>query len=209
MDNVLIENNTVVGTGNQNSNEDEPREHSLVINDFHGDPVSKLENKNNIFHSVDDDAVDHDDVFIQALGDISFTNNIWHDRSPLGQGDVQIKNLTGVFTGNPNLGACITGRIDKNKYKVSNAYQGKGADITKVGRFASTDDEEQTPLDTDGDGVKDADDLCPTQPAGANPDPARRGCPRNAGLLDTDNDGILNREDVCPTEPLSNLIRIL
>lgn len=201
MDNVLIENNTVVGTGNQNSNEDEPREHSLVINDFHGDPVSNWKIKNNIFHSVDDDAVDHDDVFIQALGDISFTNNIWHDRSPLGQGDVQIKNLTGVFTGNPNLGACITGRIDKNKYKVSNAYQGKGADITKVGRFASTDDEEQTPLDTDGDGVKDADDLCPTQPAGANPDPARRGCPINEGLLDTDNDGILNREDVCPTEP--------
>lgn len=142
LDNVLIENNTIVGTGNQNSAEDEGREHALVINEFHRDPVANWKIRNNIFHSVDDDPMidDHDDVLIQALGDISFTNNIWHDRSPLGQGDVQIKNLTGVFSANPDLGACITGRIDKNKYKVSATYQGKGADITKVGRYIPTGD---------------------------------------------------------------------
>ncbi len=36
--------------------------------------------------------------------------------------------------------------------------------------------------DTDSDGVLDPDDVCPTTPQGAHPDPARLGCP----LMDTD-----------------------
>ncbi len=54
------------------------------------------------------------------------------------------------------------------------------------------------PLDTDGDGVLDPDDVCPTTPQGAHPDPARLGCP----LVDTDSDGVFDNEDQCVTEPM-------
>jgi len=51
--------------------------------------------------------------------------------------------------------------------------------------------------DTDGDGVLDPDDQCPTTPQGTRPDPARLGCP----LLDTDGDGVYDGDDQCVTEP--------
>lgn len=53
------------------------------------------------------------------------------------------------------------------------------------------------PGDRDADAVLDADDLCPDEPAGARPDPARRGCPRD----DRDGDGVRDRDDQCPLEP--------
>ena len=52
-------------------------------------------------------------------------------------------------------------------------------------------------VDTDGDGVLDADDLCVNVPAGDSPDPERPGCP----LGDSDSDGVNDRDDLCPTEP--------
>ena len=54
------------------------------------------------------------------------------------------------------------------------------------------------PVDTDGDGVFDPEDVCPTVPMGANPDPSRRGCP----LTDTDGDGVFDGEDQCVNEPM-------
>lgn len=53
------------------------------------------------------------------------------------------------------------------------------------------------PTDADGDTVMDPDDLCPTVPQGARPDPARRGCP----LGDADRDGVLDPDDQCVNEP--------
>jgi OOP family OmpA-OmpF porin len=47
------------------------------------------------------------------------------------------------------------------------------------------------PVDTDGDGVADADDKCPKEPA-KTPD----GCP----VIDTDGDGVPDAKDACPTE---------
>ena len=47
------------------------------------------------------------------------------------------------------------------------------------------------PLDSDGDGVADADDACPNTPAGVEVD--ARGCPR-----DDDGDGVPNYADKCP-----------
>ncbi len=46
-------------------------------------------------------------------------------------------------------------------------------------------------VDTDGDGVPDVDDKCPTVP----------GKPEFFGCPDTDNDGIPDYEDACPNEP--------
>lgn len=51
--------------------------------------------------------------------------------------------------------------------------------------------------DRDGDAISDASDLCPDEPAGDAPDPARTGCP----LADRDADRIADRDDVCPDEP--------
>ena len=53
------------------------------------------------------------------------------------------------------------------------------------------------PVDTDGDGVFDDDDECPTEPAGATPDPQRRGCPAR----DRDGDGVADARDLCPDVP--------
>ena len=49
------------------------------------------------------------------------------------------------------------------------------------------------PLDTDGDGIYDMDDKCPTVPGLAK----YQGCP----IPDTDKDGINDEEDKCPTVP--------
>jgi outer membrane protein OmpA-like peptidoglycan-associated protein len=51
--------------------------------------------------------------------------------------------------------------------------------------------------DADDDGVPNAEDACPTEPAGAHPDPARRGC----SLRDQDGDGVFDAADVCPIQP--------
>ncbi|MCC6645115.1 MAG: OmpA family protein [Polyangiaceae bacterium] len=52
------------------------------------------------------------------------------------------------------------------------------------------------PVDTDGDGVLDADDACPSVVGEASATPARNGCPR-----DTDADGVVDARDACPTAP--------
>jgi outer membrane protein OmpA-like peptidoglycan-associated protein len=52
------------------------------------------------------------------------------------------------------------------------------------------------PLDSDGDGVPDAEDACPTIVGDATPGAYRRGCPP-----DRDRDGIFDVDDRCPDEP--------
>ncbi len=158
--NVLIENNTVVSTGNQNSKEDETKEFSLVIGDQRNDPVANVRIRNNIFQSVEDGTGNHEDVDIKAQGDIVFSGNIFHDREQLGQGDIQVNNLTGVFSQNPNLNSCITGRIDKTKYRVAQAYAGKGADISKVGRNVNDEDNDDEPTPVCGNGIQEQGESC-------------------------------------------------
>jgi outer membrane protein OmpA-like peptidoglycan-associated protein len=52
------------------------------------------------------------------------------------------------------------------------------------------------PLDTDGDGVPDAEDACPSVIGDATPGAYRRGCPP-----DRDRDGIPDADDRCPDAP--------
>ncbi len=52
------------------------------------------------------------------------------------------------------------------------------------------------PVDTDRDGVLDADDQCVSVPQGDRPDPARAGCP----MGDADSDGVLDGDDQCVNE---------
>ncbi len=60
--------------------------------------------------------------------------------------------------------------------------------------YAPSAAEAPAPIDTDGDGVFDPDDACPTEPMGDHPDPARNGCP----LDDRDRDGVRDADDQCP-----------
>ena len=55
------------------------------------------------------------------------------------------------------------------------------------------------PPDTDGDGVLDSEDACPTVPGMRTDDPKTNGCP--AAPSDRDADGIVDGEDACPDEP--------
>lgn len=52
-------------------------------------------------------------------------------------------------------------------------------------------------LDTDGDGVLDDVDACPTQAGDASSDPKKNGCPPPPPKRDTDGDGIPDDEDAC------------
>jgi len=52
------------------------------------------------------------------------------------------------------------------------------------------------PVDTDGDGVPDDEDACPTVVGDATPGAYRRGCPP-----DRDRDGIADADDACPDVP--------
>ncbi len=55
-------------------------------------------------------------------------------------------------------------------------------------------------VDIDGDVVPNSSDVCPNTHAGANPDPARPGCPLDVVTppTDTDGDGVPNSLDQCP-----------
>ncbi len=52
-------------------------------------------------------------------------------------------------------------------------------------------------LDTDGDGILDEDDACPTVAGIASDDPDKHGCPAVAPP-DSDGDGIIDADDACP-----------
>ncbi len=53
------------------------------------------------------------------------------------------------------------------------------------------------PPDSDGDGVTDPNDQCPTTPQGDHPDSTRPGCP----MTDTDGDGVYDNADQCVNVP--------
>ncbi len=58
------------------------------------------------------------------------------------------------------------------------------------------------PLDSDGDGVPDADDLCPNTPVGEAVD--ANGCSQSQ--LDDDGDGVVNSDDACPNTPVGEAV---
>ncbi|PJB98016.1 MAG: thrombospondin, partial [Nitrosopumilales archaeon CG_4_9_14_0_8_um_filter_34_10] len=54
--------------------------------------------------------------------------------------------------------------------------------------------------DTDGDGIPDSSDSCPTQAETFNGVEDTDGCPDVVAPKDTDNDGIDDKIDSCPTQ---------
>lgn len=197
---ILVENNTVVGTGVQNSGDDEEKEYALWIDAMQGDPVRNVNIRNNIFHSTNDGNGYGGDLSDRASGTKTYVNNIWSNNSRLTANDRQVPNLTGVFANNPELNRCLTSRLNPDAFKVAQAFAGIGADTAKVGSsFTGSGGGDTPPSDADGDGVPNTEDQCSNTPAGTNPDPARRGCPLvETPPRDTDGDGIPNNLDQCP-----------
>ena len=68
-------------------------------------------------------------------------------------------------------------------------------DVRVVGMVSYTPEvkKEEPPKDSDGDGILDPQDACPTVKGLANADPKLHGCP------DSDGDGIVDAQDACPT----------
>lgn len=66
-----------------------------------------------------------------------------------------------------------------------------------IGMLGYTIPEKQAPKDTDGDGIVDAEDDCPTEPEDFDGFEDEDGCPD----FDNDADGILDRVDNCPNVP--------
>jgi outer membrane protein OmpA-like peptidoglycan-associated protein len=134
-------------------------------------------------------------------------------RDPVANGALSLELLGGlhhVSRGGLALGVAAGPRL----------LDGEGsADVRVVGLVGYAPQPAEAvvaPRDRDGDGVADADDLCPDVSAGARPDGRRRGCPhvdmvepppRVVELPpepppnpDRDGDGIANASDACPDE---------
>lgn len=67
------------------------------------------------------------------------------------------------------------------------------------GKKAATAPMAAAPMDSDNDGIIDANDQCPNTPAGAVVD--SKGC-----QFDTDMDGVVNGIDQCPTTPKGDIV---
>ncbi len=131
--NVTVENNTVVGIGAQDSGAKEDKEFALKIAAMRGYPANNITIKNNIFHTVNGQAGDVPDLDNGLGSRVSFEGNIWSDNPYITSADQEIRNLLGVFPANPDLTRTFTGRVDPSLYQVATTYNGKGADISKVG----------------------------------------------------------------------------
>jgi len=105
----------------------------------------------------------------------------------------------------PHSGATDTGVTDSSG-QAAYAYVGTAAGIDTIEatfvdslgltqRSNRVTKEWTAPIDTDGDGVADEDDLCPGTPVGESVD--ENGC--SASQLDGDGDGVNNDVDNCPT----------
>jgi outer membrane protein OmpA-like peptidoglycan-associated protein len=103
----------------------------------------------------------------------------------------------GAGTPTYRLLASITGTFDALPVHDPSEGSGRGAgDGDAATKRKSLPPAPAAPLDTDGDGVPDAEDACPTIVGDASPGAYRRGCPP-----DRDRDGIFDADDRCPDVP--------
>ena len=104
-----------------------------------------------------------------------------------------------VGTPTYRLLASVGGTFDALPDRDDDDAPGHAAGAASAGAGAAPDRpaaRPEPPLDTDGDGVPDAEDACPSLPGDATPGAYRRGCPP-----DRDRDGIFDADDACPDVP--------
>lgn len=129
--NIVLENNTVVGLI---ETPEKPSAAFRYASNFDKAPQG-LSIKNNIFHTTG--ALTQGN----SPGEQYFDGNIW-SKTPYNtkpSKDSVVSNLDGVFSSGINLNSCLPMpanlNISKyvNNYKTTAAYNGKGADVSKVG----------------------------------------------------------------------------
>ncbi len=129
--NIVLENNTVVGLI------ETPEKPSAAFrySSSHDKAPQGLSIKNNIFHTIDTITQEN------SPGEQYFDGNIW-SKTPYNtkpSKDSVVSNLDGVFSSGINLNSCVPvpANLDISKYinnyKTTTAYNGKGADVSKVG----------------------------------------------------------------------------
>lgn len=131
-------------------------------------------------------------VLIDAHGGVAFTGPSIRPALDVGVG-FEFRVIRGLA-----LGPIVRyGRVFQTE---NPTYYPEDAQFWSIGIAVTvrTDDPAPpAPPDADRDGVPDASDLCPREPAGRQIDPARRGCP----IHDTDSDGLFDDIDQCATVP--------
>jgi hypothetical protein len=108
--------------------------------------------------------------------------------------------LKGAFPekGFPELEAALMdGALDIGAVGLDNVSGAGVLDVVSAFVLLGDSEPPPPPLDSDGDGVSDALDLCPNTPAGAAVNPS--GCATSQ--LDSDGDGVSDALDLCPNTP--------
>jgi membrane peptidoglycan carboxypeptidase len=95
--------------------------------------------------------------------------------------------------------ACTAGGGTYEEFFVSGTVPNNNCKAAQQPQQTNDEDEEETAKDTDGDGVLDDKDKCPTV-GGTNVD--SNGCPKqNQSNVDSDGDGVPDNKDQCPNTP--------
>lgn len=89
----------------------------------------------------------------------------------------------------------ISDRLSRND--IEGNFNGDDVDYEHL-RFGCGENDGETPVDSDGDGVEDSEDDCPNTEEGVEVD--ENGCPVT-GENDSDGDGVVDSEDDCPGTP--------
>lgn len=128
-----INNNTIVGIGIPSSSKDD-KDYALNLTDQdHPVDVNNVRIFNNIFHTFNGNTADYNNNW-EERNNIMYDGNLWSDLTGVpAQGNTLVTNWNSVFSNSPNITTCQNTRVNPNDYQVSNAFAGKGADVSRVG----------------------------------------------------------------------------
>lgn len=94
--------------------------------------------------------------------------------------------------------ACTATKTSYEEYFIRGTQPTDGCSASTTDSTPAPVVNNEEPADSDGDGVADTDDRCPSTPAGTPVD--TRGCPKQTAL-DSDSDGVPDATDACPNTP--------
>ena len=94
--------------------------------------------------------------------------------------------------------ACTATKTSYEEYFIRGTQPTDGCSASTTDSTPAPVVNNEEPADSDGDGVADTDDRCPSTPAGTPVD--TRGCPKQTAL-DSDSDGVPGATDACPNTP--------
>lgn len=131
------------------------------------------------------------DLHVQAWGSTAFNNFFDREETPFeALGGLKLHHQSGLVAG-------ISGGTGLNRGFGSPDFRAIGTIGWAPPGEAAAVVESNPDVDTDGDGLMDNVDECPTEPEDVDSFEDENGCPDP----DNDNDGILDADDQCPMDP--------